>query len=166
VKTDKLYLVGFMAAGKTSVARAVGARLGWRVEDVDELIEARERTTIADIFARHGEAYFRGVEREIVRLLLPLRHTIVATGGGTFADPETREAVNLDGVSIWLDVPLDTILMRLPADGRRPLAADLAQLERLYSARRSAYEQAHLRLDAAIARPEELAERIIEWLES
>lgn len=166
MKTDKLYLVGFMAAGKTSVARAVAARLGWRVEDVDELIEARERTTIADIFARHGEAYFRGVEREIVRLLLPLRHTIVATGGGTFADPETRGAINLDGVSIWLDAPLETILVRLPADGRRPLAADLAQLERLYAARRAAYELAHVRLDAAAARPEELAERIIEWLEA
>jgi shikimate kinase len=166
VKTDKLYLVGFMAAGKTSVARAVGARLGWRVEDVDELIEARERMTIADIFSRHGEPYFRRAERDTVRLILPLRHTVVATGGGTFADPDTRAAINMDGVSVWLDVPLDAILLRLPADGRRPLAADLTQVERLYAARRVAYDQAHLRLDAGTARPEELAERIIEWLES
>jgi shikimate kinase len=165
VKTDKLYLVGFMAAGKTSVARAVGSRLGWRVEDVDELIEARERMTVADIFSRHGEPYFRRAERDIVRLILPLRHTVVATGGGTFADPDTRAAINLDGVSVWLDVPLDAILLRLPADGRRPLASDVAQVERLYAARRVAYEQAHLRLDAGTARPEELAERIIEWLE-
>jgi shikimate kinase len=69
-------------------------------------------------------------------------------------------------VSVWLDVPLDALLLRLPADGRRPLAADLAQLERLYSARRMAYEQAHLRLDAGTARPEALAERIVEWLEN
>jgi shikimate kinase len=165
VKTDKLYLVGFMAAGKTSVARAVGSRLGWRVEDVDELIEARERMTVADIFSRHGEPYFRRAERDIVRLILPLRHTVVATGGGTFADPDTRAAINMDGVSVWLDVPLDAILLRLPADGRRPLAADLTQVERLYAARRVAYEQAHLRLEAGAARPEELAERIIEWLE-
>ena len=165
MKTDKLYLVGFMAAGKTSVARAVGSRLGWRVEDVDELIEARERMTVADIFSRHGEAYFRRAERDIVRLILPLRHTVVATGGGTFADSDTRAAINLDGVSVWLDVPLEAILLRLPADGRRPLAADLAQVERLYAARRMAYEQAHLRLDAGTARPEELAERIVEWLE-
>jgi shikimate kinase len=165
VKTDKLYLVGFMAAGKTSVAHAVGSRLGWRVEDVDELIEARERMTVADIFSRHGEPYFRRAERDIVRLILPLRHTVVATGGGTFADPDTRAAINLDGVSVWLDVPLEAILLRLPADGRRPLASDLAQLERLYAARRVAYEQAHLRLDAGTARPEELAEQILEWLE-
>ena len=56
---DKIYLVGFMAAGKTTVARALAARLGWRAEDIDELIEARERRTVADIFARHGEPYFR-----------------------------------------------------------------------------------------------------------
>ena len=165
MKTDKLYLVGFMAAGKTSVARALGARLGWRVEDVDELIEARERLAVADIFARHGEAYFRRVERDIVKLLMPLRHTVVATGGGTFADPDTRVAINLDGVSVWLDAPLDVILLRLPADGRRPLAADRAQLDRLYAARRMAYELAHLRLDATVARPEELADRIIDWLQ-
>lgn len=166
MKTDKLYLVGFIAAGKTSVARALGARLGWRVEDVDELIEARERLAVADIFARHGEAYFRRVERDIVKLLMPLRHTVVATGGGTFADPETRAAINLDGVSVWLDAPLDAILLRLPADGRRPLAADRAQLDRLYAARRGVYELAHLRVDASTARPEELAEHIIDWLET
>lgn len=165
MKTDKLYLVGFMAAGKTSVARALGSRLGWRVEDVDNLIEARERLAVADIFARHGEAYFRHVERDIVKLLLPLRHTVVATGGGTFADPDTRGAINLDGVSIWLDAPLDVILLRLPADGRRPLAADRAQLDRLYAARRTAYELAHVRVDASAARPEELADRIIDWLQ-
>jgi shikimate kinase len=165
VKTDKLYLVGFMAAGKTSVARALGARLGWRVEDVDELIEARERMAVSDIFARHGEAYFRRVERDIVKLLMPLRHTVVATGGGTFADPDTRVAINLDGVSVWLDAPLDVILLRLPADGRRPLAADRTQLDRLYAARCAAYELAHLRLDASATRPEEIADRIIDLLQ-
>jgi shikimate kinase len=165
VKTDKLYLVGFMAAGKTSVARALGGRLGWRVEDVDNLIEARERLAVADIFARHGEAYFRRVERDIVKLLLPLRHTVVATGGGTFADADTRAAINLDGMSIWLDAPLDVILLRLPADGRRPLTADRTQLDRLYAARRVAYAEAHVRLDASAARPEEIADRIIDWLQ-
>src|SRR5215208_952334 len=98
VPVDKIYLVGFMAAGKSTVARSVSARLGWRAEDVDELIEARERRTIADIFARQGEPYFRGVEREILKLLLPMRHVVVATGGGTFMDAENRAAMNLDGV--------------------------------------------------------------------
>ena len=162
MSTDKIYLVGFMAAGKTTVARALAARLGWRSEDVDELIEARERRTIADIFARQGEPYFRGVEREIIRLVLPLRHVVVATGGGTFMDPENRAAINVDGLSVWLDVPLEEVIGRLPADGRRPLAADRAQLDRLYMARQAGYAFAHLRVDAGNASADEIAERVIE----
>jgi shikimate kinase len=162
VRIDKIYLVGFMAAGKTTVARALSSRLGWRAEDVDELIEARERRAIADIFAKQGEPYFRGVEREILKLLLPLRHAVVATGGGTFMDADTRAAINLDGLSIWLDVPLEQLLARIPADGRRPLAADRAQMERLFAVRQAAYAQAHLRIDAGATAAEEIAEQIID----
>jgi shikimate kinase len=164
VTSDKIYLVGFMAAGKTTVAHAVAERLGWRAEDIDELIEARERRTVADIFARQGEAYFRGVEREILRLLLPLRHIVVATGGGTFMDPENRAAINLDGMSVWLDVPFEVVLSRMPADGRRPLAADRVQMERLFTMRQAAYAQAHVRIDAQRAPADEIAERIIDIL--
>ena len=159
---DKIYLVGFMAAGKTTVARALAARLGWRAEDIDELIEARERRPVAESSRKHGEPYFRTVEREILRLLLPLRHVVVATGGGTFMDPENRAAINLDGVSVWLDVPFDDLLARLPADGRRPLAADRAQMERLFVAapgRLRAGAPAHRRRPAPA---EEVAERILE----
>ena len=159
---DKIYLVGFMAAGKTTVARALAERLGWRAEDIDELIEARERRTVADIFARSGEPYFRTLERDILRLLLPLRHVVVATGGGTFMDPDNRVAINMDGVSVWLDVPLDELVARLPADGRRPLAADRAQMDRLYAIRQAAYANAQIRIDARGAHPEAVAERIIE----
>lgn len=162
--SDKIYLVGFMAAGKTTVARALAARLGWRADDIDELIEARERRTVADIFARSGEPYFRSLERDILRLLLPLRHLVVATGGGTFMDPDNRAAMNLDGLSVWLDVPFDELLARIPADGRRPLAADRAQLERLYALRQGAYANARLRIDARGVRADEVAERIIEAL--
>ena len=158
---DKIYLVGFMAAGKTTVARALADRLGWRAEDIDELIEARERRTVAEIFAKSGEPYFRSLERDILKLLLPMRHVVVATGGGTFMDPDNRAAINMDGVSIWLDVPLEELIARLPADGRRPLAADRSQMERLFAVRQVAYAAAQLRIDAR-AQPEAVAERIIE----
>ena len=161
---DKIYLVGFTAAGKTTVARARASRLGWRAEDIDELIEARERRTVADIFSRNGEPYFRALERDILRLLLPLRHVVVATGGGTFMDPDNRGAINMDGVSVWLDVPLEELVGRLPADGRRPLAADRVQMERLYAVRQVAYANAQLRIDARGAHPEAVAERILEAL--
>lgn len=164
MRTDKLYLVGFMAAGKSTVAKALGARIDWRVEDIDARIEAREHSTVADIFARRGEAHFRTTERAVLRELLPLRHAVVATGGGTFADPVNRQRINADGASVWLDISFETVVARIPPDGRRPLAADRATLEGLYRTRRSAYRHAHLRLDADRAPAGELVERILEWL--
>ena len=162
MRTDKIYLIGFMAAGKTTVARALAGRLRWRAEDVDELIEARERRPVAEIFAKQGEPYFRSAERDILRLLLPMRHVVVATGGGTFMDPENRSAINMDGVSVWLDVPFEELLARIPNDGRRPLAADRAQMERLYAARAAGYGAAHLRINASGMRAEEVAEQILD----
>lgn len=154
-----------MAAGKTTLAQALGRRLGWRAEDVDALVEARERRTVAEIFAREGEPYFRSIERQVIWSLLPLRHAIVATGGGTFVDPENRAAINADGLSVWIDVPFDVLVERIPADGRRPLANDRIQMAMLYETRRLAYQQAQFRLDASRGRSEELVEQLIEQLE-
>jgi shikimate kinase len=165
MNTDKVYLVGFMASGKTTVGRHVAARLGWPAEDVDQLIEARERLSIAEIFAKHGEPYFRSVEREVLKLLQPLRHVVVSTGGGTFVDPENRAAIDRDGTSVWLDLPLAEIIPRIPLDGRRPLAADRAQLEQLYATRVEAYRHAHLRVTASRSSSTVVADRVIEALQ-
>jgi shikimate kinase len=164
VKADKLYLVGFMGAGKSSVARALGRRMGWRVEDIDYRIEAREHQRVAEIFARRGEPYFRSIERAVLQDLLPERHAVVATGGGTFVDPENRAAMLSDGAVAWLDVPLERVIERGPADGRRPLAADRVQMEQLYVRRRAAYSQAHVQIDASRPLPE-IVERILEWID-
>jgi len=164
VKADKLYLVGFMGAGKTSVARALGRRMGWRFEDIDHQIEVREHQRVAEIFARQGESYFRSVERAVLQDLLPQRHAVIATGGGTFVDPDNRAAMLSDGAVAWLDVPLERVIERVPADGRRPLAADRVQMEQLYARRRAAYSQAHGRIDASRPLPE-IVERILEWID-
>jgi shikimate kinase len=166
VKADKVYLVGFMGAGKTTVARALARRLDWRSADIDTLIEAREHQTVADLFAKRGEPYFRSVERAVLVDQLESRHSVVATGGGTFADPENRLLINNDGMSVWLDVPLNQLIQRVPVDGRRPLAADRVEFERLYNARRAAYAQAHHRVDAARAPVASIVEQLVDWLEA
>ncbi len=161
---DKVYLVGFMGAGKSTVARALARRLDWRPVDIDQLIEERERDTVAAIFARRGEAYFRAVERSVLAEQTASRYVVVATGGGTFADAQNRELINRDGVSVWLDVALDRLIARVPADGRRPLAADRPAFEQLYAARRAAYEQAHHRIDATRASVDAVVEELLHLL--
>ena len=163
MRADKLYLVGFMGAGKTTVAAALGRRIGWRTEDIDERIEARERRSVSAIFVQEGEGYFRRAEREVLRELLPERNVVVATGGGTFADADNRAVMLRDGAVAWLDLPLSRVIERIPPDGRRPLAADLIQMEELYMRRGVAYADAHVRIDAA--KPvEEIVERLLEWI--
>ena len=162
--SDKIYLIGFMACGKSTLARTLGERLDWRVEDIDDLIEVRERQTIADIFSKQGEGYFRQVERDMLRLVQPLRQAVVATGGGTFVDPENRSLINLDGVSVWIDVPLDDLIPRIPLDGRRPLAASRADLERLYASRVEAYRLAHVHIAPGRAPVSAIADQVLDAL--
>jgi shikimate kinase len=164
VTADKIYLVGFMGAGKSSVARALGKRLDWKVEDIDVRIERVERRDIPTIFREAGEPYFRAREREALLQLLPERGAVVASGGGTFADPANRELMLRDGLVIWLDAPLATVLARVPLDGRRPLATDRLAMEQLYNQRLAAYRLAHFRVDAGRDSVEELVDHIVEWL--
>ncbi len=164
MKADKLYLVGFMGAGKSTVARALAKRLDWKIEDIDERVEKRERRDISTIFRQEGEPYFRSVEQEELIALLPARGTVVATGGGTIVDPVAREMMLRDGAVIWLDAPFATVLDRVPLDGRRPLAADRLEMESLYNQRLMAYSRAHLRLDAGKGSVEELVDQIVDWL--
>jgi shikimate kinase len=164
VRADKVYLIGFMGAGKTTVGRALAKRLDWQAEDIDERIEKREKRDIPTIFRQDGEAYFRAAEQQEVITLLPVRGTVVATGGGTVVDPVTRELMLRDGAVVWLDVPLSQLLARVPTDGSRPLASDRAAMERLYNQRLMAYSCAHLRVDAGRASVEDVVDQIVDWL--
>jgi shikimate kinase len=105
------------------------------------------------------------MEREVLASLIGIRHAVVATGGGTFVDPQNRAMIAGDGLSVWLDVPLERLIARVPADGRRPLAADRSEFERLYTLRRAAYEQADLRIDASRGSVHAVVEQLVDWLE-
>jgi shikimate kinase len=103
------------------------------------------------------------VEKQILHELLPARNVVVAAGGGTFVEPENRSLMLADGAVAWLDIPLNCVIQRVPRDGRRPLAADVTQLEQLYVRRGVAYADAHVRIDAS--RPTaEVVERLLEWI--
>jgi len=153
-----------MAAGKTTLSVKLAEALGWQSKDVDTLVEARERLSVSEIFARHGEPYFRSAEHDILQLLLPLRHVVVSTGGGTFFYQENRQIIMADGISIWLDISLEQVIARLSHDGRRPLATDQKELERLYKIRQESYRQANLHLKTDGTTPEQLTELAIRWL--
>lgn len=161
---DKVYLWGFMGAGKSTTARALARRLDWRAEDIDERIEAAEQRDIPSIFRQSGEAYFRAVERRVLLDLLPVRGVVVATGGGTPVDPGNRALMLRDGAVAWLDLPFSRVVDRIPPDGRRPLAADRAEMERLYNQRLVAYQQAHLRVDVSRASADEIVDHLVDWL--
>jgi shikimate kinase len=159
-------VMGVSGSGKTTVARALARRLGWQTVDIDEAIERQERETVSGLFAKRGEPYFRAAERAVLLDLVPIRHIVVATGGGTFVDPQNRAAIQQDGATVWLDVPIERLIARVPADGRRPLAADRVEFERLYAARRVAYADAHYRVDVGRKSIDAVAEELAHWLES
>jgi len=164
MKRDKIYLVGFAASGKSTVATRLASRLGWQVFDIDDLIQQSEGRSLPEIFADLGEPAFRNAEREIVGGLLAVRHAVVATGSGTFVDPVSRARISADGLVVWLDADFETLVSRLPAGRPRPLGDDRQALERAYEARGRVYRLADLRLDAGSAGADEVIERLLDWL--
>jgi len=140
-----VFLVGFMAAGKTTVGQELARRLGWDFVDLDAQIESRERQTIAEIFRDRGEREFRLVESATLRDLTESleRDTVVALGGGTFAQPSNFELLR-PWHSIFLDTPLDELWRRTREDmTKRPLRKDdRTEFESLYSERLPSYTQA------------------------
>jgi shikimate kinase len=149
-RTPGLYLVGFMASGKSTVGRLLAHRLGWSFFDIDDEIEAAEKTTIAAIFDTRGEAEFRRIESLIigqhVRSIEYGRPAVLALGGGAFVDPANRELLLGHGIAIWLDCPLEVVKRRVAQASHRPLARDPEKFAALYAARQQSYALADLRV--------------------
>jgi len=140
-----VFLVGFMACGKTTAGVELAGRLGWDFVDLDAQIEAREGVTIAEIFQARGESEFRKMETSALRDLTQSlrRDTVVALGGGTFPQTANRELLGC-WPSIFLDVPLDELWRRSQGDpGKRPLRKEDPQaFARLHEERLPLYRQA------------------------
>ncbi len=163
-RSPGVYLTGFMGSGKSTVARVLADRLGWDFIDLDSEIESAEQTTIADIFEARGEPEFRRIEtamiRQVMRKIDRGMASVIALGGGSFAQPANAALFEEHGISIWLDCSLETISRRIGEPDSRPLARDPEAFRRLYEERRAAYSRAHYRVDAECD-PEQAVETIL-----
>ena len=121
-------LVGMMGAGKSSIGRRLSARLGISFVDADTEIESAAGMTIPEIFAKHGEPYFRAGEARVIARLLEGEAKVLATGGGAVMDAHTRDLIAEKGVSVWLNADIDVLIKRTKRRSDRPLVDKIKDL--------------------------------------
>jgi shikimate kinase len=161
-------LVGLMGVGKSTVGRRLAKRLGLPFVDSDSAIEDAAGYSPAEIFERYGEKDFRDGERRLVGRLVEGEVRVIATGGGAFVDPRTRELLNQRAITVWLDAPVDILAERT---SRRDTRAQLrngdpkATLEKLSAERRPSYEEAHIHVKSGQGAHKDVVDAILEALE-
>ena len=159
---DNLILIGFMGAGKSSVGRILAARLGRCFVETDEMITAAQGRPIPEIFAEKGEAHFRALEDEVVRLLALKRGDVIATGGGLPCRDGRLEALRAIGTVVWLSGDFGALYERALRAGDRPMLSGRTreQAEALYEARKPFYAKAELTVDTTALNPDQVAARV------
>lgn len=159
----RVYLTGFMGAGKTTVGRLLARRLDWPFVDLDARVEEAAGMTVRNLFASRGEVAFRALEHQALASTLELEDAVVATGGGTLTFAANRDLVRNRGLVVWLNPPFTAIRERIGALGKgdRPLFRDEQQALALYQDRLPAYRTADVTLDIGNGdQPQEVASRI------
>jgi shikimate kinase len=160
----RIVLTGFMGSGKSTVGPLIAARLGWSFLDVDDVIEAEAGTTIAEIFARHGEAAFRKQEHETIARLAAGDSLVLALGGGAIEHEATRALLltTPGTLLVHIEVELATTLQRCQGtEQTRPILADQANLAARYQRRLPLYRTAHVSIPVDALIPEEVVDRIL-----
>lgn len=162
--TRRIVLTGFMGSGKSTVGPRLAARLGWRFVDVDDELESEAGISIAEQFARHGEAAFRERERVAIARLAGEDGLVLALGGGAIEHAETRELLRNGAgtLLVHLEVALETTLARCRGtEDVRPILADRANLARRYERRLPLYRTAHVSIAVDALTPDEAVEAIV-----
>ncbi|HYR26811.1 MAG TPA: shikimate kinase, partial [Thermoanaerobaculia bacterium] len=158
----KIYLVGFMGSGKTTVGRELAARIDAPFFDLDELIEAAEKTTVKELFAMRGEPYFRKRERDLLRSTKHLEAAVIATGGGTFTFDENIQFIQSEGLSVYLSAPYALLRTRVGLKEDRPLFRDDLSTHELYANRIRYYRMSDLTIEIREDEtPTEIVERLL-----
>lgn len=157
-------LVGMMGAGKTSVGKRLAGRLGLTFIDADTAIEEAAKKSVTEIFAEHGEDYFRQGERRVIARLLREPRQIIATGGGAFMNAETRAAIRSAGLSIWLKADWELLYERVRRRPTRPLlqtADPEGTLRALVEARYPVYAEADLTVQSVDVPHEAMVDAVV-----
>jgi shikimate kinase len=163
---DKIYLVGFMGSGKSTIGRLLAKKLKVPFIDLDKEIEIREGLTIPQIFSLKGEPYFRKLELELLKeITQTVPFFVMATGGGLGANPEAMEYMKKHGLVIWLDIDFPTFLKRTSKDSNRPLLKKSeGELRVLFDKRKNVYRKAHVSIKSSHS-PEGTVQKILDYLQ-
>jgi shikimate kinase len=158
----KIYLVGFMGSGKTTIGRELALRIDAPFFDLDELIESAEKLSIREMFAQKGEPYFRKRERDLLRSTRHLESAVIATGGGTFTFDENIQFIQSEGLSVYLSAPYTLLRSRIGVKDDRPLFRDDVSTHELYGNRIRYYRMSDLTIDIREEEtPSEIVERLV-----
>jgi shikimate kinase len=161
-------LVGLMGVGKSTVGRRLARRLGLPFVDSDSEIEEAVGLPWGELFERYGEQDYRDGERRVVARLVDGEIKVIATGGGVFVDPRTRELLKEKTITVWLDAPVDVLAERTSRRNTRPLLKNgdpKGTLERLAELERQAYSEAHLHVKSGDGAHREVVDAIVEALD-
>jgi shikimate kinase len=164
-----IVLVGLMGAGKSCIGKRLAQYLGLPFVDADREIETAAGCSISDIFEVHGEQAFRDGERRVIARLLGNATHVMATGGGAFMDPQTRNLIKDRAISIWLRAELDQLLKRVARRNDRPLLKDVdhrTKLSELMEIRYPVYAEANMTVESADGPPEMTLDRVLLALET
>ena len=162
-------LVGMMGVGKSTIGRRLATALSTGFVDADDEIVAAAGMPIKDIFDEFGEDYFRDGERRVIARLLEEHSGVIATGGGAFVTDETRDLILQQGIAVWLDSDLDTLVERSGRNDRRPLVQGenpRAIIERLKREREGAYARAPIHVKSDKGPHSAAVQRILEALDA
>jgi len=162
-----IVMVGLMGCGKTSIGRRLGAALDLPFIDADEEIEQAAGKTISEIFADHGEAYFRDGERRVIARLLRQGPQVLATGGGAFMNAEIRSNIRQCGITVWLKADLPVLMKRVLRREHRPLlktADPEAKMRELLQQRYPVYAQADVIVESRDVAHDVIVREIVDRL--